>query len=140
VVSISFDLYLDDIYLLLKFFSLREITWKEIEDTQFPYINYHLEPRVGSLFNETIHWLASHENLLIDVILAFDLTKRELLEMLFPDGFNPDFEDCDFWVFGEFLSLWAMDYDNFEIWVMKEYKVHSSWTKTLVFSIDDLFT
>jgi F-box interacting protein len=142
VVSVSFDISLDDNYSRLEFFSLRDNTWKEIEGTQFPYINYHLEPRVGSVFNGAIYWLASHENLLIDVILAFDLTKRELLEMPFPDGFNPDFEDCDFWVFGESLSLWAMDYDNdnFEIWVMKEYKVHSSWTKTLVFSIDDIST
>jgi len=42
------------------------------------------------------------------------------------------------WVFGEFLSLWAMNYDNdtVEIWMMKEYIAHSSWTKTLVFSVD----
>jgi F-box interacting protein len=121
---------------------LRDNTWKEIEGTQFPYINYHLEPRVGSVFNGAIYWLASHENLLIDVILAFDLTKRELLEMSFPDGFNPDFEDCGFWVFGEFLSLWAMDYYNniLEIWVMKEYKVHSSWTKTRVLLIGSIPT
>jgi len=35
-----------------------------------------------------------------------------------------------------------MDYanDTIEIWVMKEYNVHSSWTKTLVLSIDDIST
>ncbi|MCH84985.1 F-box protein, partial [Trifolium medium] len=131
-----------DISSCLEFFSLRNNTWNEIEGTQFLYINYHIEPRVGPFFNGAIHWLASNENLLMDIILAFDLTKRELLEMPFPDGFNHDFEDCDFWVFGEFLSLWAMDYDNdtFEIWVMKEYKVHSSWTKTLVFPIYETST
>jgi len=26
-----------------------------------------------------------------------------------------------------------------EIWVMKEYKVHSSWTKTLVLSLDGIY-
>ncbi|AES95212.2 hypothetical protein MtrunA17_Chr5g0406091 [Medicago truncatula] len=30
--------------------------------------------------------------------------------------------------------------DTVEIWVMKEYKVHSSWKKTLVLSIDGIST
>ena len=44
------------------------------------------------------------------------------------------------WVFGEFLSLWAMDYGDskVDIWVIKEFKVYSSWTKILVHPIDDI--
>jgi len=40
-----------------------------------------------------------------DFILEFDLIENKLLEMPFPDGFNNDAENCDMWVFGEFLSL-----------------------------------
>ncbi|MCI21165.1 F-box/kelch-repeat protein, partial [Trifolium medium] len=52
--------------------------------------------------------------------------------------FDHALSNCGLWVFREFLSLWAMDYDNdtIEIWVMKEYKVHSSWTKTHVLPTD----
>ncbi|CAJ2653305.1 unnamed protein product [Trifolium pratense] len=46
------------------------------------------------------------------------------------------------WVFQEFLSLWVKNYDNdtVEIWVMKEYKLHSSWTKTHALPIDAIPT
>jgi hypothetical protein len=46
------------------------------------------------------------------------------------------------WVFGESLSLFAKDYvrRRVEIWVMKEYKVHSYWTLHLVLPIDDIST
>jgi len=141
VVSVSYDITLVNCsYSRLEFFSLRDNTWKEleVEGTRFPYMNTHDDPRVGFLFNGTIHWLACHYDLLKNVILAFDLTERKLLDMPFLDGFGHKIENCDLWVFGEFLSLWAMDYGKrrVEIWVMKEYKVHSSWTKALFLPID----
>jgi hypothetical protein len=79
----------------------------------------------------------------LNVIVAFDLMERKLFEMPLPnDVDHRALVHSGLWVFGEFLSIWAMDYDNdndndtVEIWVMKEYKVHSSWTKTLVLSVD----
>ncbi|GAU41609.1 hypothetical protein TSUD_196790 [Trifolium subterraneum] len=121
----------------LEFFSLRANTWKEIEG-DFPYCNASDDSpkRVGSHFNGAIHWYAYRHDLRYEVIVAFDLMERKLLEMGLPDDVDYESKNCDLWVFGEFLSLWAMDYDETEIWVMKEYKVHSSWTKILVLSID----
>ncbi|AES91736.1 hypothetical protein MtrunA17_Chr4g0066411 [Medicago truncatula] len=60
--------------------------------------------------------------------------------MAFPDDRNrgPSPKHCCLWVFREFLSVWAMERATVEIWVMKEYKVHSSWTKTLVLSISGI--
>ncbi|CAI8610524.1 unnamed protein product [Vicia faba] len=98
-------------------------------------------PRIGSLFNGAIHWLAFRCDIPMNVIVAFDLTERKVLEMSLPDDFaynDPYY--CDLWVFGEFLSLWSMGNDTVEIWVMKEYKVHSSWTITLVLPIDGIST
>lgn len=71
---------------------------------------------------------------LVDAIIAFDVMERKHVEMPFPDGFELEPEYCDLMVFRESLSLWAMDFVNSraEIWVMNEYKVHSSWTKALV--------
>ena len=73
------------------------------------------------------------------VIVAFQLTERKFLEIPLPfdlahleDGFS----DGGLWVFKGFLSVWVFGSQKVDIWVMEEYKVLSSWTKTLVLSID----
>lgn len=127
----------------LEIFSLRANTWKEeIHFTQFSCVGVsEFEPKPGLFFNGAIHWFAFHLGLRLDVIISFDLIKRKLFYIHFPDEFNREPHDCGLWVFGEFFSFWAMDYDNdtVEIWVMKEYKVHSSWTKTRVLPFDGIF-
>ncbi|CAJ2663757.1 unnamed protein product [Trifolium pratense] len=118
----------------LEFFSLRDNMWNEIEDTHSAYLTDFGNPRAGSFFNGAIHWVAERYGSSVNVIVVFDLMERKLFEMPLPDGFDHDLEDFGLWIFGEFLSLWVKDYPNntIEIWVMKEYKLHSSWTKTLV--------
>jgi F-box interacting protein len=119
-----------------EFFSLRVNTWKQIEF--FPYANpCEDKPNAGVLYNGAIHWLAYRYDLQKDVIVAFDLTERQLFDVYLPDEYTDTLDYCSLWVFGELLSFSAIDYGNNrdEIWVMKEYKVHSSWTKTLVLSI-----
>ncbi|XP_058759164.1 F-box/kelch-repeat protein At3g06240-like [Vicia villosa] len=154
VVSMSCDSSTDvaDISSTFNIFSLRANTWKQIEFTallnyrHFPYLDDSFyEQRLGFLCNGALHWLAVHEDLNKDVIFAFHLMERQLLEMYFPNDFDHDFNqdptDCDLWVFGEFLSLWAIeDRTVVNIWVMIEYGVHSSWTKTLVLSTVDIPT
>jgi F-box interacting protein len=118
----------------LEFFSLRENAWKEIEDTCFPYQTPFHYPNKGFLFNGAVHWIVSRRSSLVDVIVGFNLMERKLLEILLPYDFGHYLIiDIGSWVFGEFLSLWTMRNGIIEIWVMKKYKVHSSWTKTLVF-------
>jgi F-box interacting protein len=97
--------------------------------------------KAGSLFNGAIHWFASrYYNIRVEVIVVFDLTERKLLEIPLPDDFNHDPVYYGLWVFGEFLSLWSRKFHKYcrtvEIWVMKEYKQNSSWTKSLVIPID----
>jgi hypothetical protein len=44
------------------------------------------------------------------------------------------------WVIEECLSIWELSYANYtlELWMMKDYKLPSSWTKTtLVLLIND---
>jgi len=97
---------------------------------------------VGLFFNGCIHWLARRPDLFMDVIIAFDLMERKLFNMPFPDCFNHEPRDWGLWVFGESLSLFAKDYvrRRVEIWVMKEYNVHSYWTLHPVLPIDDIST
>jgi F-box interacting protein len=127
----EYDELSDDyqVSLHLEFFSFRNNTWKEIEGNDFPYTVVDSQ---WWLLNGAIHWFSN--DVRMNAIVVFDLTERKLLDIKLPDGFNLVPDCCDLWVFGEFLSLWTMDYFNgrVEIWVMKEYKVHSSWTKTLV--------
>jgi len=126
----------------LEFFSLRDNKWNEIEGPHITYFNTRDHPKpskAGLFFNGAIHWLTSHyHDLSLEVIVAFDLMERKLIEIPLPDDFNHGMY-YGLWVFGEFLSLWVKNYHNqmFEIWVMKKYKLHSSWTKTLVVPIGD---
>ena len=114
--------------------------WNEIESPHFTYLNASAYPKVGLFFNEAIHWLASrHHDSSVEVIVAFDLMERKLLEIPLLDDFDHGLVYYGLWVFEEFLSIWNMNFHNhtLEIWVMKEYKLHFSWTKTLVIPIDD---
>ncbi|GAU41597.1 hypothetical protein TSUD_196660 [Trifolium subterraneum] len=140
VVLMSYDTTLANISSHLEVFSLRNNSWKEIEGNHLPYMNASDDPRTGSLFNEAIHWLAFREDLSVNLVVAFDLMERKLLEMSLPDDFDHEPTFCDLWVFGDFFSLWAMGDGIVEIWVMKEYRVHSSWAKTLVLPIDGIPT
>ncbi|KAK2379250.1 F-box/kelch-repeat protein [Trifolium repens] len=124
----------------LEFFSNRDNKWKEIEGTHFPYFSPQTEG--GLFFNGAIHWLAFRPDIKIDVIVTFDLSDRKLFEMPLPEYFHQEVPFAQgLWVFGEFFSLYAQDFNNrtIEIWVMKEYKLNSSWTKTLVFDADNYF-
>ncbi|XP_045827511.1 F-box/kelch-repeat protein At3g06240-like [Trifolium pratense] len=125
------------------FFSFRANTWKEIEGTHFPYMNSSISfvnHHEGLLYNGAIHWLAFRHDLKRYVILVFDLMERKLEEIHLPDDVFSVYDPCTYclWVFGEFLSVWDPSYNTVEIWVMKEYKMHSSWTKMLVLPTDGL--
>ncbi|WJX90760.1 hypothetical protein P8452_72627 [Trifolium repens] len=124
----------------LEFFSLRDNKWTEIEGPhircRIPYLN----PKPGTLFNGAIHWLAYRRDLMVGpkVIVVFDLMGRKLLDMSLPHDLDHVHRIYDLLVSGEFLSLCAKQYDNhgyytckFEMWMMKDYKLHSSWTKIL---------
>ncbi|XP_045831788.1 F-box/kelch-repeat protein At3g06240-like [Trifolium pratense] len=132
---------LGDVSSHLEFFSLTDNKWKEIEGTHFPYRNGSDKPIVGLFYNTAIHWSVVRHDLWMQVIVAFDLIERRLSNIPFPDDFDRMYvsHDCGLWVFGEFLSLWVIDYlknnGTVEIWVMNEYTVQSSWTKTLVLPI-----
>ncbi|XP_045797915.1 F-box/kelch-repeat protein At3g06240-like [Trifolium pratense] len=125
-----------------EFFSLRANIWKQIDEgTHIHYSTYNMKGDYrtqGSLFNGAIHWFAHRLDLEKNVIIAFDLTERKLLDMNLPDEFGAELHYGGLWVFQEFLSLSGGNYYNgtVEIWVMKEYKQHSSWTKTHVLPTD----
>jgi F-box interacting protein len=146
IISVSYNHRIEcvtrDNYSCFEFFSLRENTWKEIKGTKLNMIcnsGKYGYPKAGLLFNVAIHWIDFHDKM-PHFVIAFDLVERKLVQIPFPDGFFDEETKLfhfDVWVFGECLSLWSVDHGGkVKIWVMKEYKVHSSWTKALVFYTD----
>ncbi|KAK2358417.1 F-box/kelch-repeat protein [Trifolium repens] len=124
----------------LEFFSSRDNTWTEVEGPHFSYRISFRRHNVGTFFNGAIHWSAYRRDLMADgkVIAVFDLMGRKLLDMSLPHDLNHVHVNYDLLVSGEFLGLCVMQCDNhgyynnkFVMWVMKDYKLHSSWTKIL---------
>ncbi|RDX92868.1 F-box/kelch-repeat protein, partial [Mucuna pruriens] len=144
VLQASYDPSTDDHLVLdptrVEFFSLRANAWKEIQGMHLSYMNCCDDIKLGLFFKGAIHWLAFRSDVSMNVILAFDLTERSFSEIPLPLDFECQFEFCDLRVIGEFLSLCLMGcYSSpAEIWVMEEYKVQSSWTKSIVVSVDDI--
>ncbi|KEH41831.1 putative F-box domain-containing protein [Medicago truncatula] len=146
VVLVSYDCipYSHDVLSRIWIFSMRANVCNEIvSPAHLPFYS-ELSPFaysvVESVFNGAIHWLAIRHDVCEYVIVSFHLIERILLEIPLPDDHDDDIEygstDCSLWVFRGFLSLWVMrDEDKVDIWVMKEYKVQSSWSKTLVFDL-----
>lgn len=135
----------------VQFFSLKANSWIEIEDAYLPYKKmgrkYILTCR-GSLLNNTIHWLVlcwykefeneeAEEEEDIPVILAFDLKKRRFSELPLPIDYKYDYDQINaLTVLGDLLGLCSVVGGSLQIWAMEEYKVQSSWTKTLLVSLD----
>ncbi|QCE15608.1 F-box/kelch-repeat protein At3g23880-like [Vigna unguiculata] len=124
----------------VEFFSLRTNVWGDVEATHLSYMNDSDDIRGGSLLNGAIHWLAYCGGSM-DVIVVFDLTERKLSEMLLPVELL-DYDDIDYYdlgVLGDLLSISFVEWDgSLEIWVMEEYGVQSSWTKTIVVSAENM--
>ncbi|XP_014507390.1 F-box/kelch-repeat protein At3g06240-like [Vigna radiata var. radiata] len=133
VVQASYDVNLDP-ETRVEFFSVRANAWKEIEGIHLSYMNCGDDARTGSLLNGAIHWLAYRYDASMNVIVAFDLTERSFSEILLPEGFDCQFDFCHLAVLGGFLCVHLVGCDECppEIWVMKEYKIQSSWSKKSV--------
>lgn len=91
--------------------------------------------RAGSLVNGALHWLVFSRYKKVPVIIAFDLIQRRLSEIPLIDHLtSKKYEFYCLRAMGEFLSVSCSveGCAENEIWVMKEYKVQSSWTKYMV--------
>jgi len=76
------------------------------------------------------------------LLLLFDLTERSFSDILLPDDMCDEYDICNLAVLGDFLCVHVFGYDDFpaKIWVMKEYKIQSSWTKRVDVPVDEIPT
>ncbi|XP_057430105.1 F-box/kelch-repeat protein At3g06240-like [Lotus japonicus] len=125
-------------FALVQFFSLRANMWENIEFTDSPCLDLSKERRPGLLFNGILHWLVYDKDKSMNVIIAFDLMEKTLFEIPPPDNIALDHSSCNLWGHSSFLSLSLVGSDTIDIFVMKEYKLQSSWTKTHVLSFSGI--
>ncbi|MED6179467.1 hypothetical protein PIB30_001230 [Stylosanthes scabra] len=113
-----------------EFFSVRNNSWKEIETGGFRS-NYLITCNSGVFYNGAIHWLAVRSNGEGGrVILAFDLEGKNLSIFSLPRGLHRNGTPM-LKLFGGYLGISYMSWQTWrnELWVLKEYKVESTWTK-----------
>ncbi|XP_057756600.1 F-box/kelch-repeat protein At3g23880-like [Arachis stenosperma] len=112
-------------------FSLRANSWIDFKDALPKPLGFNNWHSPGLFFNGAIHWVPSILNDYRDAILIFDLKERTFSMISVPEKLGRS--SCIYSglaLLGGCLALYYRNIDSYktEIWVMKEYKVHSSWT------------
>ncbi|XP_061344213.1 F-box/kelch-repeat protein At3g06240-like [Gastrolobium bilobum] len=143
----------------IRFFSFKTNSWNQFEAINFSFLVKdddafpRLEAgslRAGLFLNGALHWLYRyHRARKVYKIISFDLIEKSLSEIPLPHEYDLAMNQVDkyyFMVNGGCLSLynyWETDSGGMmvELWMMKEYKVQSSWTKfTVLYSCLSCFT
>ncbi|XLR21233.1 hypothetical protein S83_049145 [Arachis hypogaea] len=115
----------------LECLSLRTNSWINLDAVLPRPLDWFDRNSCGLFLNGAIHWVPSCLKDYRDAILIFDLKERTFSRISAPGQLL--ISKCLFpclALLGDCLSLYCHNYSSHttEIWVMKEYKVHSSWT------------
>ena len=127
---IGFDLSFES---EVKMYSLRKNEWKGIED--MPYAVCYTK-KMGVHINGFLHWvvirkLEMNANELVLLVVALDIVAEIYIEIPLPESLNNQYQ-LDLGVLGGCLCIVANYKDvDVEVWVMREYGVHESWTKLI---------
>ncbi|XLT57475.1 hypothetical protein HN873_050079 [Arachis hypogaea] len=112
-------------------FSLRTNSWIDF-DAALPNPLFGFDRNSFGLFlNDAIHWVQFSPKVYRDAILIFDMKERTFSRISAPEQlvmFSRGYSGLA--LLGGCLALYYRDFNSCSthIWVMKEYKVHSSWT------------
>lgn len=126
---------------LLKVFSMKAFSWRDVQYNIGVKLFYGTEsPAKGCLFNGALHWLVSgfRFGLQDPVIIAFDLAEEKFRRV--GEACHPS--SVSLGVVGGCLSLNICCLNcgdrttDFELWVMKQYGVHSSWERLIKINND----
>ncbi|XP_016165189.1 F-box/kelch-repeat protein At3g06240-like [Arachis ipaensis] len=108
--------------------SLRTNSWINLDVALPESLRVFEYPSCGLFLNGAIHWVPFPVKAYSDAILIFDLKERTFSTISAPEHLPCSYPGLA--LLGGCLALYYYnnDSDKTEIWVMKEYKVHSSWT------------
>ncbi|MED6160157.1 hypothetical protein PIB30_048712 [Stylosanthes scabra] len=107
-------------------FSLRTNSWINLDPALPKPLGWREWQPCGLFLNGAIHWLSYDLHSYIDAILIFDLKDRSFSKISIPELLVRS--SANLIVLGGCLALDIHDHHKTYIWVMKEYKVQSSWT------------
>ncbi|QHO09364.1 F-box/kelch-repeat protein At3g23880-like isoform X1 [Arachis ipaensis] len=82
----------------------------------------------GFFLNGAIHWSSCTLGVKDYSILIFDLKEKSFSTISMPEQVMCYLEPTRLALLGGCLALYSYEYRKTNIWVMKQYKVHSSWT------------
>ncbi|KAK7318647.1 hypothetical protein RJT34_03351 [Clitoria ternatea] len=127
----------------IKFFSFKTNLWFRFDGPCAKYMDVGGQLFcTGSFFNGALHWLIISTDNNVHVIVVFDLVERRLSEIALPHDLNMEsellFRNMYLRVMGGCLTVTVCYPEKAVIWMMKEYKVHSSWTKLFLLSTSDI--
>ncbi|XP_057422796.1 F-box/kelch-repeat protein At3g23880-like [Lotus japonicus] len=129
----------EDDYLLIEVLSVKTNVPSFIYGEELEYVELGGESSCGLFLNQSLHWLVMSKATGLHVIIAFDLVERSLSEIpLTPDLAQElaTLENYYLKVLGGCLGMCYNgvrdEYEMTGIWVMKEYRVQSSWTRSFV--------
>lgn len=106
-------------------YSLKTGTWRVVETS----CNWHIDSNPGVFVDGCIHWLActaTNES----TIMAFDLSGEKFHQVPLPCSVDNMVEFDNLAVLGGHLCTFNKRETG--IWMMKEYRVKESWTKTMM--------
>ncbi|XP_057422808.1 F-box/kelch-repeat protein At3g23880-like [Lotus japonicus] len=144
VIHLNFyDTYPDQVandHTIIRIFSMKTNSWFDQEGTYAQYVDMGCAYlKIAAFLNDALHWLVTSYETKLHVIIAFHLVQRNLSEIPLPQVLVTRLENNFLYylrVIGECLSLcYPGNTDSTaEIWMMKDYKVQTSWTKLFIFS------
>ncbi|KAF6145016.1 hypothetical protein GIB67_013367 [Kingdonia uniflora] len=114
-------------------YTLGSNTWRSLGEVPYPLRGKYSQAFV----NGALHWMTC-EYIGLDVpelIISFDTSSEKFKVVTPPPSFNPGWSShrMSLAELGGFLCLCDFkSYDHFDIWMMKDYGVESSWTKEYV--------
>ncbi|MED6174806.1 hypothetical protein PIB30_072420 [Stylosanthes scabra] len=116
----------------LDFFSLRTNSWISLDSALPKPFSWRNWESCGLFLNGAIHWLSCSLKAYSEAILIFDLKERSFSKISIPES-HVSYHTANLVLLGGCLAFHMYSHDDHGeyktyIWVMKEYKVQSSWT------------
>ncbi|QHN81050.1 F-box/kelch-repeat protein At3g23880 [Arachis hypogaea] len=107
--------------------SLRTNSWTNLDFALSKPLGSSNWKSRGFFLNGAIHWSSRTLRVRDYSILIFDLKERSFSTISMPEQVMGYLNPTLLALLGGCLALYSYEYGKTNIWVMKEYKVHSSW-------------
>ncbi|XP_057753323.1 F-box protein CPR1-like isoform X2 [Arachis stenosperma] len=108
--------------------SLRTNSWINLDSALPKTLGVRNWESCGFFLNGAIHWSSCTLGVKDYSILIFDLKEKSFSTISMPEQVMCYLKPTRLALLGGCLALYSYEYGKTNIWVMKEYKVHSSWT------------